>query len=165
VTKTLDARAQRRLKQAEFRRVYIQSQIEEFYGPLYSLMWQIFSANDLKERLLEGAQLGEAERRTIEEFFTETQFIPLHARIKTILENKLYLIDGTKVPDSLFEYLTHSLQENTQHLLWAEKKISTGYLEGTPFPSKFYKLIEKTLKDLMVEYESNVNELKANGRR
>jgi hypothetical protein len=160
-TKTLDTRSQRRLKNLEFRRAYVQSQIEEFYGPLYSLMWQIFNANELKERLLSNRQLVDSERKAIDDFFAETQFNPLHGRIKTILENKLYLLEGTQVPTSLFKYLTHSLQESAQHRLWSEKGISTQFLRGTPFPSEFYDLIEATLKNLLIEYESSVQELKA----
>jgi hypothetical protein len=156
VTKNLD----RRQKRAEFRRAYIQRQIEEFYGPLYSLIWQIFSSNKLKERILMQCSLDEDEQTRVRRYFSDNYFLPLHARIKSILESKLYLVEGTSMPESIYEYLSHSLQEDTQYTLWAAHGISTIDVRGTSFPQSFYEAIESTLKQLMLEYEVNVQELK-----
>jgi hypothetical protein len=44
-------------RRADARRLYLQKQIEEFYGPLYSLIWQVFTANHLKDRVLNECRL------------------------------------------------------------------------------------------------------------
>jgi len=151
---------ERRQKRAEFRRTYIERQIEEFYGPIYSLIWQIFTTSELKDRILHRCQLNAEEKNRVQEYFSETYFRPLHTRIKTILETKLYLVDGTEMPDSVYTYLRHSMQEDSQHRLWKEQGVSTAAVPGEPFPKAFHDTIKDTLQKLMGEYEVNVQELK-----
>ena len=88
VLKGIDVRAQARLRRAEFRRSYIQKQIEEFYGPLYSLVWQILTTNHLKARILNHPELKEQDKPSIEEYFATKYFLPIHNRVKSILETK-----------------------------------------------------------------------------
>jgi len=155
-TKSLD----RRQKRVEFRRAYVQRQIEEFYGPLYSLIWQIFSSNSLQQRMLQECPLNEDEKKRVKQYFFEVHFLPLHARIKNILDSKLYLIDGTEMPLCVYECLTHSQQEDTQRQLWITQGVSTTAVRGTSFPPGFFEMVEQTLKKLMREYEISVQELK-----
>lgn len=151
---------ERRQKRIEFRRAYIQRQIEEFYGPLYSLLWQLFSSNSLQQRMTTQCSFSEDEKNRVQQYFFEAHFLPLHARIKSILDSKLYLVDGTDMPRSFYDYLTHSLQEDTQRQLWINQGISTVAVRGTSFPPEFYETVEETLKKLMREYEISVQELK-----
>ncbi len=162
VLKSLDARAQARLKKAEFRRSYIEKQIEEFYGPLYSLVWQILTTNHLKARILAHKQVRDEDRALIEEYFATKYFIPIHARVKSILETKLYLLDGTMMPESFYDYLTHAIQESVQHELWWQEHVSTSFIPGYPYPDAFQKTIFNSLTKLTKEYEVSVQELKGN---
>jgi hypothetical protein len=154
--KWLDRQQQRN----ESRRAYIQRQIEEFYGPIYSLMWQMFSSNGLQQRILSKCKLSHEEQERVRQYFFETHFFPLHARIRGILETKLYLVDGTEMPRSVYDYLTHSQQEDIQRQLWTERGISTIAVHGTAFPPDFFDMVESTLKKLMREYEVSVQQLK-----
>ena len=160
VSKTIDARQQARLKRAEFRRSYIQKQIEEFYGPLYSLAWQIITTNYLKGRMLGHPDLPEKDRSTIEDFLATRYFLPTHNRILSILKTKLYLLDGTTMPNSFYNYLAHAIQETVQHELWSERGVSTIFIPGSPYPKEFQQTILASLQKLMKEYEVNVRELK-----
>jgi hypothetical protein len=157
VTKVLE----RRQKRIEFRRAYVQQQIEQFYGPLYSLIWQLFSKSDLQERIIQKCRLNSDEQERVRRYFFETHFFPLHSRIKEILDSKLYLVDGTEMPLSVYQYLTHAQQEHVQRQLWTELGISTMDVQGTTFPHEFFKTIEDTLKKLMREYEISVQQLKS----
>jgi hypothetical protein len=156
---------ERRQKRAEFRRAYIERQIEEFYGPLFSLIWQIFTTNDIKDQILENCPLTEEEQGRAEQYFTKTYFLPLHARAKDILETKLYLVDGTEMPQSVYEYLRHVLQQDSQFRLWADAGLKTDAVEGEPFPPSLFPTIQRTLKKLMVEYEVNLEELRTGTAR
>jgi len=157
ITKALE----RQQKRVEFRRSYIQRQIEEFYGPLYSLVWQIFSSNSLQHLIVTQCALNSEEREKVRNYFFEMHFLPLHTRIREILETKLYLVDGTEMPLSIYEYLTHSQQEDIQRQLWTIHRVSTIAVPGKPFPPKFFPMIESTLKKLMREYEISVEQLKS----
>jgi hypothetical protein len=157
VTKALE----RRQKRIEFRRAYIQQQIEDFYGPLYSLIWQLFSSRELQQRISDRCQLSSAEQESVRQYFFEKHFFPLHQRITQILDSKLYLLDGAEMPLSVYEYLKHSQQEDIQRELWMSYSISTTAVVGTPFPNAFYKHVQDTLKKLMREYEVSVEQLKS----
>jgi len=157
VTKALE----RNQKRVEFRRAYIQQQIEQFYGPLYSLIWQLFSNSNLQDRIIRTCRLGSDEQKRVQQYFFETHFFPIHQRIKEILDSKLYLVDGTEMPLSVYEYLTHAQQEDIQRQLWTSHGISTVAVQGTPFPQPFFTTVEETLKKLMREYEISVEQLKS----
>lgn len=156
VTKFLD----RRQKRAEFRRAYIQQQIEEFYGPIHGLLSQILAANHLKHRIFEKCQLDDEAKTKTDRYFEEKYFLPLHARLREIVESKLYLVEGVAMPESLWRYLEHSLQEASQHALWFEYGVNTISLRGESFPNEIFRFIKETLDRLMIEYEVNVQELK-----
>jgi hypothetical protein len=160
VTRVLEFVSSRRTTRSETRQRYVQKQIEEFYGPLFSLVWQIFNSNHLQFRILSGGQLDQDQRGRIIEYFASTHFKPLHEEIRQILKAKLYLVDGSEMPVSFYEYLQHSSQELIQHDLWIAQKIDTSYIPGRPFPQAFYDEIEQTLKRLMSEYQSRVDDLR-----
>ena len=80
VTKALE----RRQKRLEFRRAYIQQQIEDFYGPLYSLIWQLFSSRELQQRITDRCRLSDAEQENVRQYFFEKHFLPLHQRVTQI---------------------------------------------------------------------------------
>ena len=160
VTKRLDVQAQKKVKEAEFRRSHIQTQIEEFYGPVYSLVWQLFAINDLQRVLLRNKQIDPATRSQIEKYFATRYFLPIHERVRSIMETKLYLVEGTSMPDSFQAYLRSALQETVQRGLWSSDGIDTSFLKGVPWPSEFYDDIERPLKRLMTEYETDVQILR-----
>jgi hypothetical protein len=136
VTKALE----RRQKRVEFRRAYVQRQIEEFYGPVYSLIWQLFTNRDLQDRILQKCKLSNDEEQRVRQYFFETHFFPLHSRITEILESKLYLVDGTEMPLSVYEYLKHAQQEDVQRQLWVNHGISTIAVQVCLFLMSFSRL-------------------------
>jgi hypothetical protein len=164
VSKLLDVRSQTRLKRADFRRAYIQKQIEELYGPLYSLVSQIITLNNLKHDMFQIYGAGTSERIEIDRYFAEEYFLPIHGRVKSILETKLFLVDGTAMPESFYSYLKHSLQETVQHDLWFKKGVDTKAIRGLPYPNEFQKTIRESLLKLLAEYETNVQQLKESSR-
>jgi hypothetical protein len=159
VTRVLDSRYSARKSQAEARQRYLQRQIEEFYGPLFSLVWQVFTCNHLQHRILSAGKLDQDQRGRVVEHFATAYFKPLHDEIRQVLKSKLYLVQGADMPQSFYDYLQSSTQEILQHELWAREHIDTSFIQGQRFPDAFFPDIERTLKSLMLEYEAGVKAL------
>jgi hypothetical protein len=129
-------------------------QIEELYGPLLSLIEQIFNVWQVRENVLRGTAHSAEDQRRIREFFWEHYFTPLHQEIGTLRRTKLYLLEGGCLPDSFSEYLEHATQEACQHRLFAELGIDTSKVPGRPLPETFHSDVETALDRLMEEHQS-----------
>jgi hypothetical protein len=134
---------------------HIQQQIEEFYGPLFNLIEQIFNVWTVRENVLfpggrpDDMAGTDLRRDKIPAFIQECYFFPLHEKIGAILISKLYLVDAVTVPDSFKQYLEHSTQQIVQHRLWKELNVSTDNVPGVPWPDEFYDDIRNALESLM----------------
>jgi hypothetical protein len=148
-----------RTKRLQIRLDHTQMQIEELYGPLYSLINQVFIYWDVKERL-SISHIDDIEKEKIESLFREKYFSKIHQEIKTLLKTKFHLIEGVEFPKSYWDYLQHSTQEVVQIDIWRELEISTSGLAGYPWPDDFNDDVKKQLDKLMKRYESILNELK-----
>jgi hypothetical protein len=138
---------------------YYQRQIEEFYGPLFNSVHQIFMANEVQAAILKTVR-GDAAERVID-YFHETYFGPLHDTIREVMRTKLYLAEGQEVPDSFYRYLQHAGQERDQRVLWKRFGIDTSFLRGEPWPDDFYDDIEKGFETAMANHENCLAGLRA----
>lgn len=165
VSNSLTRRAETKRRIAESNMKHCEKQIEEFYGPMFNLVHQIFLYNHVEFSLLESPeandQLTERHRETIEDFFCEEYFVPLHRQINEVLKAKLYLVEGTSMPDSVYAYLRHANQESVQRTLWKRFSIGTSYVQGIEFPDALYEDIERDFKKVMDRYENAVQDLRA----
>jgi len=139
-------------------------QIEELYGPLLSLIEQIFIIWQVRENVLKASQYSEDNKRRITEFFWKHYFTPLHDQIGGLLRTKLYLLEGSQVPKSFEQYLEHATQEACQHRLWSELSIDTSHVKGRKWPSEFHDDVKGALDRLMDEYKSGMAKLGPVGR-
>jgi hypothetical protein len=138
---------------------HYQKQIEEFYGPLFNLVHQIFLVNHTqfeitRARDASGAPfLTQEEKTRITAWFLDKHFAKLHGEINQILREKLYLVDGSAMPESFYDYLRHAYQERDQHVIFQDLGISTEFLVGIPWPEQFYKDIKAGFEKAMQNYE------------
>jgi hypothetical protein len=145
-------------RKADARKKYIERQIEEFYGPLFNLVQQVESVIDIRTKILskkwEIEQKGTDHDEIVEiRRFLRIEFLqPLYAEMRKILREKLYLLDSTEMPQSFREFLSQIVQDNAQHRLWVEKKISTINVQGSPDPNNFSTEIAVSLARLTDEY-------------
>src|SRR5207253_6791715 len=91
-------------RRAEIRLKYRQRQIEELYGPLLSLIEQIFNVWQVRENIITGDEVSEEHRDEIRIFFWQIYFSPLHQEIGLLLKTKLYLLEGGHMPKSFANY-------------------------------------------------------------
>jgi hypothetical protein len=148
-----------RTRRIEIRLQYRQRQIEELYGPLLSLVEQIFNVWQVRQNILESprARYSTDQQTQIREFIWREYFSPLHQEIGTLLRTKLYLLEGGHLPDSFARDLEHATQEACQHRLWSELKLET--VGGKSWPPGFYDEIKGTLERLMKEHQSGLENL------
>jgi hypothetical protein len=130
-------------------------------GPLLSLVEQIFNVWQVRENILTapGNSLSPGQVHILREFFWEQYFAPLHSEIAALLKTKLYLLEGVLMPDSFARYLEHATQEACQYRLWKEHQIDTKHVSGLPWPEKFDEDVRDTLRRLMEQHQSGVEEL------
>jgi len=147
------------------RAAYTARQIEELYGPLFSLMHQLSVLNQIQDFLVTaedehgGSRLAENQKADVRAFFQKNHFHALHSSIAEVLKDKLHLVHRAEVPESFYLYLRHSLQEREQLRLWEEEQIESSFLEGTPFPQNFYEDIKAGFERSMKTYGESLEEL------
>jgi hypothetical protein len=134
-------------------------QIEELYGPLLSLVEQIFVVWQVRQNVFEAGDYSSDDQRRIKEFFWKNYFTPLHEHIGALLRTKLYLLEAAQLPESFEQYLEHATQEACQHRLWSELSIDTSPVKGREWPSEFHGDVKEALGRLMGEYQSGMARL------
>jgi hypothetical protein len=138
---------------------YIERQIEEFYGPLHALANQVIVVNHVRHHLLDqlGAGLSADTRGRIDNYLYEEYFRRLHDSIGSLLSQKLYLVDGIRLPESFYDYLRHSVQERVQSDLAGRFSVDTSVVPGVRWPNAFPKDIRDALERKLEEYEASLN--------
>ncbi len=152
-------------RRQELRVKYLERQIEEFYGPLFNLVVQIFVCEELQSALMEEDISLDDRHLPIElqtkgrDFLYHDYFKPLHDEMRLILKTKLFLAEGADIPESFYNYLRHSTQERIQKAM-GELGINTSYIKGQPWPEKFYDDIKAGLDHVMTQYEQAMQGMK-----
>lgn len=90
----------------------VESQIQEFYGPIAALIAQIQATRDIKNRIKDKVDSETYAR--VDHLFGLNYFGPLHAELRTILKQKLHLIEDVSIPETVREYVRHASMENIQ---------------------------------------------------
>jgi len=135
-------------------------QIEELYGPLLSLIEQVFNVWQVREKVLPAVAHAPEDQSRTREFFWQHYFFPLHQEIGSLLRTKLYLLEEGRVPESFTQYLEHATQEACQHRLRSELGLDTSAVPGRPWPQAFHADVKRTLDRLMEEYQSGLARLR-----
>lgn len=156
-----------RVRKLESQLKHYERQMEEFYGPLFNAVHQIFIANHIQYDLLIASDENGSKRLSpeaieqVRRYYHSLYFRDLHDQVRTIIGTKLYLIDGAKMPESFYQYLKHSAQEADQRTLWEEYRIDTSFLEGQPWPKRFYSDIKEGFESAMKRYQECLDGINA----
>jgi hypothetical protein len=152
----VDSRADR-LKRLELNLQQLERQVSEFYGPIHSLIYQIWATWEIKHKMR--PVLTNDVYIKIDHYFGQTYFSDLHSRIRDILREKAHLVEGGTIPDSFYEYMKHSMMEHIQIDLWDNKQISTSQAEGYPWPAQFADDVERGLTGALRQRQALLAEL------
>jgi hypothetical protein len=148
-----------RTRKLESLKRHHERQIEEFYGPLFNMVHQVFVANHIQSEILRKTDPGESDK--VRDYFHAAYFGPMHDEIRQILRGKLYLIEGSEMPESFYLYLKHAAQERDQRTLWKQHGVDTSFLAGQPWPDRFYADIRSGFETAMKNFERCLDGLKA----
>jgi hypothetical protein len=148
-----------RTKRLQIKMEYISKQIEELYGPLYSLIQQIKNYRSVREVITSHPKKQPQDDQKIITFFREKYVLPLNEEIRELIKNKFHLIEGKELPASFWAYLLHSTQMLSQIRLWKELELNTTHVEGAPAPPDFEKDVKHTLSLLMKKYDDLLKKL------
>src|SRR5215831_9712712 len=157
VTYAYAKRREDQTRRTEIRLKHRQRQIEEPYGPLLSLIEQIFNIWQVRQHILkaEKGRVSAEREASIREFIWREYFSPLHHEIGNLLKTKLYLLENGRMPPSFEKYLQHATREECQHRLWNELRIDTS--GGTPWPTDFYDDVKDTLERITNDYQGDLS--------
>jgi hypothetical protein len=161
VTYAYTRKREDRTRRLEIRLKYRQRQIEELYGPLMSLIEQIFNVWQVRENILGSSvkRYSPEQQTQIRDFVWRTYFYPLHQEIGALLKTKLYLLENGKMPTSFSRYLEHATQEACQHEMWTALHLDSGHVPGKPWPADFFDDVKGMLERLMQEHQSGIHNL------
>ncbi len=137
---------------------HYERQVEEFYGPLWNMVHQLYVCNETKDKVTK--RLNADEISKVEEYYQKNYFRPLHDEIRQIMKTKLYLVDGAAMPESFYAYLRHATQERDQRDLASLHNVQTGFLRGLPWPSDFHDEIRAGFDLAMKNYQQCLDGLK-----
>ncbi|WP_106829814.1 hypothetical protein [Parabacteroides pacaensis] len=151
LTFVLNHYSSKRKKSLELKIQYIERQMELLYGPLFSLLAQLCSLRDVKDKIDKKYINKKDELNRIDAFFNRNYFTPIHERIKEIISSNLYLINENKIPNSFLAYLRHVSQDKAQRELYERERIETSHIKGEMFPYSFKENIENNMKVLKQE--------------
>ena len=135
----------------------LERQIEEIYGPLLSLIEQIFNVWRVENKLLDG--VDDNKKGQIDHFVWKEYFLPLHIEIRNLIKIKFYLVDNEDVALSIKEYLEHSTQELFQSRISAELNISTSHIKGKRWPRCFHSNVKKAIVEIRKKREHLIKDL------
>jgi hypothetical protein len=123
------------------------------------MVHQLYVCNHTKSQLI--PHLPADKAAAVEQYYQNTYFISIHDEIRQIIKTKLYLIEGSEMPDSFYAYLKHALQERDQRELFQHCNIDTSFLSGAPWPDHFHDDIKNGFDAAMKRYEQCLEGLKA----
>ena len=153
-------REENRQRAIESELKYREQQIQEFYGPLYSLALQIRRADEvqkifidhLEEKVKDGSckkEEKEDKERKVRAWFRAKYFKPLHTNMVQILKGKLYLVEAAEVLASFKEYLKHTIDDRARTEL--EEMLGSFPQKWIVWPENLEENLSYGLKTAMQE--------------
>ncbi len=139
---------------------YVSRQIEEFYGPVFSLINQLDMYYITKTKIVDNSGIASNDKVRIDVFVRESYFYQLHSEIRHLIKTKFHLLEESELPDSYKLYLQHSIQETLQIEIWNKLNINTVCVKGLEWPNEFDKHIERELNSLKAKYDMLINKLR-----
>ena len=92
--------------------------------------------------------------------FVWQEFFLLHEEIRSILMDRLHLIEGTKLAPSFEKYLDHATIEKVRNRLFHERDISTASVPPILWNNEFPEDVKTELDAAMRRYETYLSEIK-----
>jgi hypothetical protein len=150
----LSGRDERRKKQLDSSLSYLESQLQELYGPLTFLIQESRRTHqDLLATLgretvfVPGQELTEDELK-VWLFWIENDIFPRNDKIQELMTGKTHLIQGEQVPQSYLDFLEHHISWKINHLRWQKENIKYPWHSRIQYPVEFQEQVLDTFQKL-----------------
>ena len=165
----LSARQNRRLEKMKSSVKYLETQLQELYGPLAFLLWEGERTwKDLFDTLetLRGTRpknvfpLENADELKLWLFWVDNDFMPRNERIRELLMSKTHLIEGASMPRSYLDFLEHHNSWKINHLRWQKNNVEYPWHSKINYPMKFREEVLDTFQTLKARYHGFLEKLR-----
>lgn len=139
----LSGRDERRKKQLDASLAYLESQLQELYGPLSFMIQESRRTHkELSQTLGHSHMFHESKEMTDDElkvwlFWIENDILPRNDKIKELLTTKTHLILGEQVPQSFLDFMEHHNSWKMNHLRWQKEQVPYSWHSNSAFPDQF----------------------------
>lgn len=160
----LSGRDERRKKQLDASLAYLESQLQELYGPLSFLIQESRrSHQDLRQTLGRDEVFQEGKELTDEDlkvwlFWVENDILPRNDKIKELLTGKTHLIPGEQVPQSYLDFLEHHNSWKINHLRWQKDNVAYSWRSNRSFPDEFETEVLQAFANLKSKHSQMMGE-------
>lgn len=150
----LSGRDERRKKQLDASLSYLESQLQELYGPLAFLIQESRRTHkDLLATLGRDTVFVPGQELTPDElkvwlFWIENDIFPRNDKIHELMTGKTHLIDGEQVPQSYLDFLEHHISWKINHLRWQKENVAYPWHSRMQFPDQFEDEVLGTFRNL-----------------
>jgi len=147
---------------------HLERQIEELYGPLLGLLRNSYLIFEVSTKILpmlddlsyDFKNFTEEDYKRYD-YFTETYFLPINAKIAELINTKITLIEKQNMPESFKKFLNHQIEYECIHNLMKEGKKykeSDFPLSIRDYPVDFMKDVEIQLEKYTNTYQKYLND-------
>jgi hypothetical protein len=160
----LSGRDERRKKQLDASLAYLESQLQELYGPLAFLIQESRRTHkDLlqslgREQVFEQGKDLSGEDLKVWLFWIENDIFPRNDKIKDLLTNKTHLIHGEEVPQSYMDFMEHHNSWKINLLRWQKEQVAYSWHSNRDFPSQFEQDVLETFEGLKSKHARMLGE-------
>ena len=159
----LSRRKDQKLESQKMKLQYLNGQISEFYGPIYSILLENDRIRQLIQDQFERKTIFEAgkelnkDEQEIWVHYLENYLIPNNRKIIDILINKIHLLQGYSFPSIYREWIDHALGYEVLHKQYKDVGRKYGFHSISNFPSEFRTEIVNTMSQLKKKQFEIVN--------
>jgi hypothetical protein len=164
VNYVLSGRDERRKKQLDTSLSYLESQLQEMYGPLAFLMLERRNTHkDLlttlgRDEVFEpGKELSEDDLK-VWLFWVDNDILPRNDKVKDLLTSKTHLIEGPQVPSSYLDFLDYHNSWKINHLRWQKDNVKYSWRSDRAFPQEFEDEVIQTFEHLKEKHAKMLGE-------
>jgi hypothetical protein len=150
----LSGRDERRKEQLDASHAFLQSQLEELYGPLALFIQDsrrshrdLLATLGREQIFVPGQELTDAERKAWI-FWIENDIFPRNDKISALLRGQTHLIEGDHVPQSYLDFLDHHTSWKLSHMRWKQENVDYPLRSRVDYPGDFQQQVLDTFEKL-----------------
>jgi hypothetical protein len=141
---------------------YSERQISEFYAPILGLLTRL-NAIYKAQNQVSARHITDLDLDKFHDFIYVEYFLPIHVEIANLINPKIHLLEGNRIPRSIESYLRHFASENIGWRVAKEIDQAVNLFHHVvPFPDEIWDEMQDHRKLIRERYETTIQELRKN---